>query len=104
LPPLIVNGRFTGPNTPLQAVPFLVLAVVAVAYRRARRPERRIATSVIAGLIFVRVETMVFMFMQARYDGFWYVGHGLMLLPCVALLVGPVGLYPPARRDAEAQL
>src|SRR5256886_1187019 len=104
LPPLIVNGRFTALNTLLQAVPFLVLAVVAVAYRRARSPERRIATSVIAGLIFVSVETMVFMFMQARYDGFWYVGHGLMLLPCVALLVGTVGLYTAARRDAEVQL
>ena len=104
LPPLIVNGRFTGLNTLLQAVPFLVLAAVAVAYRRARSPERRIETSVIAGLIFVSVETMVFMFMQARYDGFWYVGHGLMLLPCVALLVGTVGLYTAARRDAEVQL
>src|SRR5437660_9490 len=104
LPPLIVNGRFTGLNTLLQAVPFLVLAAVAVAYRRARNPERRIETSVIAGLIFVSVETMVFMFMQARYDGFWYVGHGLMLLPCVALLVGTIGLYTAARRDAEVQL
>src|SRR5437660_3115534 len=104
LPPLIVNGRFTGLNTLLQAVPFLVLAVVAVVYRRARGTERRIATSVIAGLIFVSVETMVFMFMQARYDGFWYVGHGLMLLPCVALLVGTIGLYTAARRDAEVQL
>src|SRR5436309_5250535 len=104
LPPLIVNGRFTGLNTLLQAVPFLVLAVVAVVYRRARGTERRIATSVIAGLIFVSVEAMVFMFMQARYDGFWYVGHGLMVLPCVALLVGTVGLYTAARRDAEVQL
>src|SRR5437764_22128 len=53
---------------------------------------------------FLSVETMVFMFMQARYDGFWYVGHGLMLLPCVALLVGTIGLYTAARRDAEVQL
>jgi len=104
LPPLIINGRFTGLNTLLQAWPFLVLVFVAVLYRRARGPERRIETSVIAGLIFVSIETMVFMFMQARYDGFWYVGHGLMLLPCVALLVGTVGLYTAARRDAEVQL
>src|SRR5207237_9834836 len=85
LPPLIVNGRFTGLNTLLQAVPFLVLAVVAVVYRRARGTERRIATSVIAGLLFVSVETTVFMFMHARSDVFWYVGHGLRLLPCAAL-------------------
>src|SRR2546421_609324 len=85
LPPLIINGRFTGLNTLLQAGPFLVLVFVAVLYRRARGPERRIETSVIAGLIFVSIETMVFMFMQARYDGFWYVGHGLMPLPCGAL-------------------
>jgi len=104
LPPLIVNGRFTGLNTLFQAGPFLVLAIVAIFYRRARGAERRIESSVIAGLIFVSVETMVFMFMQARYDGFWYVGHGLMLLPCVALLVGTVGLFTAARRDAEVQL
>src|SRR5438874_7865899 len=104
LPPLIVNGRFTGLNPLLQALPCLCLAVVAVVYRRARSPERRIATSVIAGLIFVSVETMVFMFMQARYDGFWYVGHGFMLLPCAALLVGTVGLYTAARLVAEVQL
>jgi len=104
LPPLIVNGRFTGLNTLCQAGPFLVLAFVAIFYRRARGAERRIESSVIAGLIFVSVETMVFMFMQARYDGFWYVGHGLMLLPCVALLVGTVGLFTAARRDAEVQL
>jgi diguanylate cyclase (GGDEF)-like protein/PAS domain S-box-containing protein len=104
LPPLIVTGRFTGLNTTLQAGPFLALAFVALAYRRAGNPDRRIATCVIAGLIFVSVETMVFMFMQARYDGFWYVGHALMVLPCAALLVGTVGLYTAARRDAEVQL
>src|SRR2546422_5350156 len=104
LPPLIVGGHFTGFNTLLQAGPFLVLAFVAAVYRRASGRDRRIETCVIAGLIFVSVETMVFMFMQARYDGFWYVGHGLMLLPCVALLVGTVGVYTAARRDAEVQL
>jgi len=71
LPPLIINGRFTGLNTLLQAGPFLVLVFVAVLYRRARGPERRIETSVIAGLIFVSIETMVFMFMQARAPG-WH--------------------------------
>src|SRR6202165_3029447 len=104
LPPLIVDGRFTEFNTLLQAGPFLAVALVAVAYRRARGPDPRIETSVIAGLIFVSIETMVFMFMHARYDGFWYVGHALMLLPCAALLVGTVGLHAAARRDAEVQL
>src|SRR2546427_6966879 len=104
LPPLIVGGHFTGFNTLLQAGPFLVLAFVAAVYRRASGRDRRIETCVIAGLIFVSIETIVFMFTQARYDGFWYVGHGLMVLPCVALLVGTVGLYTAARRDAEGQL
>jgi len=104
MPPLIVGGRFTDYNTLLQAVPFLVVAFVAAAYRRARAPERRIEASAIAGLVFVSIEAMVFMFMRARYDGFWYVGHGLMVLPCAALLVGTVGLYAAARRDAEVQL
>src|SRR5438128_7059657 len=104
LPPLIVGGRFTEFNRLLQAGPFLAVAFIAVAYRRARGPDRRIQTSVIAGLIFVSIETMVFMFMQARYDGFWYVGHALMMLPCAALLVGTVGLYAAARWDAEVQL
>jgi diguanylate cyclase (GGDEF)-like protein/PAS domain S-box-containing protein len=104
LPPLIVDRRFTAFNTLLQAGPFLGLAFVAAAYRRARGPERRIETCVIAGLILVSVETMDFMFMQARYDGFWYIGHALIVLPCVALLVGTVGLYTSARREAEVQL
>src|SRR5437762_14024505 len=47
---------------------------------------------------------MVFMFMQARYDGHCYVGPGVLVLPCVARLLGTVGLYTPARRDAEVQL
>ncbi|HKV30358.1 MAG TPA: EAL domain-containing protein [Candidatus Dormibacteraeota bacterium] len=104
LPPLIIDGRFTGFNTLLQAGPFLAIAFVGLAYRRARGRDRRIETSVIAGLIFVSIETMVFLFMQARYDGFWYVGHALTVLPCAALLVGTVGLSAAARRDAEVQL
>ncbi|MDQ6885211.1 MAG: EAL domain-containing protein [Candidatus Dormibacteraeota bacterium] len=104
LPPLIVDGRFTDFNTLLQAAPILVIAFVAAVYRRARGPERRIEMCVIVGLSLVSVETMVFMFMQARYDGFWYAGHALMVLPCAALLVGTVGLYASARRDAEVQL
>src|SRR3979411_706481 len=104
LPPLFVYGLFPGLNTLLQAGPFLAVAYVAIAYRRARGTDRRIEASVIAGLIFVCIETMAFLFMQARYDGFWYVGHALTVLPCAALLVGTVGLYAAARRDAEVQL
>jgi len=59
---------------------------------------------VIAGLLLVGVEAMLFMFMRAAYDGFWYVGHALMVLPCAALLGGTVGLYVAARREAEVQL
>jgi diguanylate cyclase (GGDEF)-like protein/PAS domain S-box-containing protein len=104
LPPLIVGGRFTEFNTLLQAGPFLAVTFAAATYRRARGPERRIEASVVAGLALVFLETMVFMFMRARYDGFWYVGHALIVLPCAALLVGTVGLYAAARRDAEVQL
>ena len=104
LPPLIVQGRFTEFNMLLQAGPFLVVAFVAATYRHARGPDRRIEASVIVGLMLVSVETMVFMFMRARYDGFWYVGHALKVLPCTALLVGTIGLYVAARREAEVQL
>jgi diguanylate cyclase (GGDEF)-like protein/PAS domain S-box-containing protein len=104
LPPLIVQGRFTELNTLFQAGPFLVVAFVAAAYRHGRNPDRRIEASVITGLVLVCIEATIFMFMRARYDGFWYVGHALMALPCAALLVGTVGLYAAARRDAEVQL
>jgi len=104
LPPMIVGTRFTTLNTWLQAAPFLVVAFAAAVYRKGRCPERRIEASVIAGLLLVTVETMMFMFMGARYDGFWYVGHALMVLPCAALLVGTVGLYVAARREADVQL
>src|ERR1700738_723414 len=42
LPPLIIDGRFTGFNTLLQAGPFLAIAVVALAYRRGRGPGARL--------------------------------------------------------------
>src|SRR5207245_2142715 len=71
LPPMIVGARFTDLNLWLQAAPFLVVAFAAVVYRKGRCPERRIEISVIAGLLLITVETMMFMFMRARYDGFW---------------------------------
>ena len=104
LPPLIVGARFTDLNTLLQAGPFFVVAFAAAVYRKGRCSERRIEASVGVGLVLVAVETMMFMFMRARYDGFWYVGHALMVLPCAALLVGTVGLYVAARREADVQL
>ena len=104
LPPLIIGGRFTEFNTMLQAAPFFVVAFAAAVYRKGRCSERRIEASVIAGLVLVTVETMMCMFMRAPYDGFWYAGHALMMLPSVALLVGTVGLYVAARHDADVQL
>jgi len=104
LPPLIVGVRFTAFNTLLQAAPFLVVAYAGAVYRKGRSPERHIEASVIAGLVLVTVETMVFMFMGAPYDGFWYIGHALMVLPCAALLLGTVGLYVAARHEADVQL
>jgi diguanylate cyclase (GGDEF)-like protein/PAS domain S-box-containing protein len=104
LPPVIVGDRFTEFNTLLQAGPFLVVAFVAAVYRRGRCVDRRIEATVIVGLLLVGVETMFFMFVRAPYDGFWYVGHALMVMPCAALLAGTVGLYVAARREAEVQL
>jgi diguanylate cyclase (GGDEF)-like protein/PAS domain S-box-containing protein len=104
LPPVIVQGRFTEFNTLLQVGPFLAVGLVAAAYRKGRCQDRYIEMSVIAGVALVSLETLIFMFMRAQYDSFWYVGHALMVLPCAALLVGTVGLYVAARREAEVQL
>ena len=104
LPPVIIRGRFTEFNTLLQAGPLVVVAFVAAGYRHGRCPDRRIEASVLAGLVLVTAETLISMLMRAPYDGFWYVGHALIVLPCAALLVGTVGLYVAARREAEVQL
>ncbi len=104
LPPVIIRGRFTEFNTLLQAAPLVVVAFVAAGYRQGRCPDRLIEGSVLAGLVLVTVETMISMLTRAPYDGFWYVGHALMVLPCAALLIGTVGLYVAARREAEVQL
>src|SRR2546423_5339616 len=104
LPPLNLGGRFTELSTVLQAVPFLALATVGAVYRRGRYPERRIETAVITALVLVSVESFTFMFMRLRYDGFWYVGHGLRVLPYAALLAGAMGGFTAARREAEGQL
>src|SRR2546430_744104 len=104
LPPLIVDGRFTDLNMVFQSAPFLVIAVAAAAYRCGRRPDRRIASSAVMGLVLVAVEAMVFLFVRSRYDGFWYAGHALLFLPCAALFAGTIGLYAAARREAEVQL
>ena len=104
LPELIRGGRFTGLNTLLQAAPFIPVALAAVVYRKGRYPERRIETAVITALVLVAIEALTFMSMQVRYDGYWYLGHALMVLPCAALLAGTVGLFAEARREAEVQL
>jgi diguanylate cyclase (GGDEF)-like protein/PAS domain S-box-containing protein len=104
LPPLTEQGRFTDVSTALQFVPFPVIALIAGLYRPGRYPERRIERAVIMALVIVSIESLTFMFMRARYDGFWYVGHGLIVLPCAVLLAGTMGLFVAARRDAEVQL
>ena len=104
LPPVIVGDRFTAFNTLLQTGPLLVVAFVAVAYRKGGCADGRIETCVIAGLALVGLESMIFVFARAQYDSFWYVGHAFMVLPCAALLFGTVGLYTAARREAEVQL
>src|SRR5207237_2479600 len=104
LPPLIVDGRFTDLNMVFQSAPFLVIAVAAAAYRCGRRPDRRIASSAVMGLVLVAVEAMVFLFVRSRYDGFWYAGHALLFLPFVALSAGTMWLYAAARREDEVKL
>jgi diguanylate cyclase (GGDEF)-like protein/PAS domain S-box-containing protein len=104
LPPLIDGGRFTDVNTLLQTGPLFAVAFAAAAHRPGRWPDRRLATALIQALVLVTIETLVFMFMRSRYDGFWYVGHALVPLPPAALLVGAIGLHAAARREAEIQL
>ena len=104
LPELIRDGRFTDLNTVLQGGPFLLVGLAAVVYRKGRYPERRIETAVITALVLVTIEALAFMSMRARYDGYWYLGHALMVLPSAALLAGTVGLFVEARREAEVQL
>ena len=105
LPPLTTrSGLFTELNILLQTGPFFAVAGAAVIYRLGRRPEARLENAVITGLVLVCIEALSFMFMRARYDGFWYVGHALMMLPCVALFAGAVSLFTAARREAEVQL
>jgi diguanylate cyclase (GGDEF)-like protein/PAS domain S-box-containing protein len=104
LPSLLDAGRFTDINTLLQTGPFFAVAFAAAAYRQGRWPDRRIEATLIQALVLVSIETLVFMFMRSRYDGFWYVGHGLVPLPAAALLVGAIGLHAAARREAEIQL
>jgi diguanylate cyclase (GGDEF)-like protein/PAS domain S-box-containing protein len=104
LPPVLVGDRFTEFNTLLQTGPLLVVAFVAAAYRWGGCADRRIETCVTAGLTLVGLESMIFVFTRAQYDGFWYVGHAFMVLPCAALLFATVSLYTAARREAEVQL
>ncbi|HEX3629066.1 MAG TPA: EAL domain-containing protein [Candidatus Dormibacteraeota bacterium] len=104
LPPMVVAGNFTQLNTLLQTGPFFVVGLAAVVYRQGRHPERRIETAMITALVLVAIEALAFMFMHRRYDGYWYVGHGLMVLPYVAVFAGTVGIFAAARREAEVQL
>jgi PAS domain S-box-containing protein len=104
LPPLIVSGRFTELNTLLATAPFVAVALAAVFYRYGRLPDRRIETGVLIGLVLVSVEAVIFLFTRARYDGFWYVGHTLLVLPCAALFAATIGVHVAARREAEVQL
>ena len=104
LPPVIVGGEFTALNTALQIVPFLPVAAAAAVYRRGAHADRWIESSVVAAFILVAIETLTFLFMRSRYDGFWYLGHALVVLPDLALLIGVLGLYTAARREADIHL
>ncbi|HEV3096011.1 MAG TPA: EAL domain-containing protein [Candidatus Dormibacteraeota bacterium] len=104
LPPLIVMGRFTELNTLLATVPFAAVALAAVVYRHGRFPDSRVESSALIGLVLVSVEAAIFLFMRARYDGFWYVGLALLFPPCAALFAATVGVHAAARREAEVQL
>ena len=104
LPPLIVAGEFTQFNTVLQILPFFPVAFAAAIYRRGRHADPWIESSVVGAFILVAIETLTFLFMHRRYDGFWYLGHALVFLPDAALLVGVLGLYASARREADIHL
>ena len=104
LPPLIVRGEFTQLNTAFQILPFFPVAAAAAVYRRGVHADRWIESSVVAAFILVAIETLTFMFMRFRFDGFWYLGHALVVLPDLALLIGVLGLYAAARREADIHL
>jgi diguanylate cyclase (GGDEF)-like protein/PAS domain S-box-containing protein len=104
LPPLTRGGRFTDLSFALQVVPFFVLAIAALMQQRGGATERRIELTMLAALVLVGIESLCFLFMRARYDGYWYVGHALLVLPYGALCAGTVGLFAAARREAEVQL
>lgn len=101
LPPIIIRGEFTEFNTALQILPFFAVGFGAAIYRRGAHADRWIEHGVVGGFILVTVETLTFLFMRARYDGFWYLGHALVFLPDAALLLGVLGLYTTARREAD---
>jgi diguanylate cyclase (GGDEF)-like protein/PAS domain S-box-containing protein len=103
LPPLVLAGRFTALNGVLQAVPAAAIVAVGVAYGRRRRPERRLESALLVAMVLLAVEAMTFLFMRSRYDGYWYLGHGLLVLPYGALFVGVVRVFAAARREAEVQ-
>src|SRR5437764_1164473 len=84
LPAMTEAGRFTLLNTSVQVMPLLVVGIAAAIYRRGRNPDRRVETAVITGLVLVTIEAMTFMFMRREYDGYWYLGHGLLVLPYAA--------------------
>ena len=104
LPAVIVGTEFTGFNTALQILPFFPVAFAAAIYRRGAQADRWIESSVIGATILVAIETLTFLFMHFRYDGFWYLGHAFVFLPDAALLIGVLGLYAAARREADIHL
>jgi diguanylate cyclase (GGDEF)-like protein/PAS domain S-box-containing protein len=104
LPPLTRGGHFTDLSTGLQTVPFFVLVAAAIVVRRQGGSRRRIEVMILAALVLVGIESLTFMLMRARYDGYWYVGHALLVLPYATLCAGTVGLFASARREAEVQL
>ena len=85
LPPLVKADRFTTLNDVLQAVPVAVIFAAGAAYGRRPRPERRLQSALLTAMVLLALEGMTFLFMRSRYDGYWYLGHGLLVLPYGAL-------------------
>ena len=104
LPPLFDGRAFTELNTIFQTGPFFIVGIAAALYKSGRHPERKVEWALITALVLIAIESLVLILMHRRYDGFWYVGHGLLVLPYAALLGGTVSLFIAARRDAEVQL
>jgi len=78
----------------LVGVAGLVPAVIGLlAFASGRRGDERIAAGVLATLTFTALNSVMLLFLEARYTASWYADHTLAMLVFVGLLGGQLWLY-----------